>query len=63
MIKYWTSNGTYLSIPGSAPGDLALARELIPMSIEHEAGILAAKAGQLCDVLRRVAAQKEDRDG
>lgn len=59
MIRFSTSNGTYLSIPGNAPDDLELAKALIPMSIDHEQRIIAEKAKQLCTAINNVAALSE----
>ncbi len=55
MIKFETGNGTSISIPGGSLDDLALARELVGMSIRNEERILSKYAKQLCDALRNMA--------
>ena len=59
MIKFSTSNGSCLSIPGNTIEDLEISKELIDLNISHEKKIIKKQIIKLCDILNATEVQND----
>ena len=60
MIKFSTSNGSYISLPSSSVEDLETAEECIKLLIGHEKKMIREKILELCNILKNGSVENEN---